>query len=163
MVLHASTISESEVSITALCLLCSPSYTAVWSKNCLKSTSVIKVAAVKNTIVPCAPIIIRNRSIHCPSLSAMFNLLYKAVRINCKNCLKSTSVTTMEKYGWFLVRKGSHHMQPPNQRFSLSAKMNGRFDVTSGTFWHTAICAMYSPGIYQCPPLCSVNKSSLYP
>jgi len=30
-----------------------------------------------------------------------------------------------EKYRQFLLRKGSHHMQPPNQRFLLSAKMNG--------------------------------------
>jgi len=29
------------------------------------------------------------------------------------------------KYRQFPLRKGSHHMQPPNQRFSLSAKMNG--------------------------------------
>jgi len=48
-VLHASIISESEVSITVLCLLCSTCYTAVRIKNCLKSTSVIKVATMKNT------------------------------------------------------------------------------------------------------------------
>jgi len=52
MVLHASIISESEVSITVLCLLFSPHYTAVGIKNCSKSTSVIKVATMKNTMVP---------------------------------------------------------------------------------------------------------------
>jgi len=35
--------------------------------------SVIKVAAVKNTITPHGPIIVRNQSIHCPSLSAMLH------------------------------------------------------------------------------------------
>jgi len=49
MVSRASIISESEVSITVLCLLCSPHYTAVRIKNCLKSTSVITVATMKNT------------------------------------------------------------------------------------------------------------------
>ena len=44
MVLCATIISESEVSITVLCLLCLPHYTAVPINKCLKSTSVIKVA-----------------------------------------------------------------------------------------------------------------------
>ena len=42
IVVCASIISESEVSITVLCLLCSPHYTAVRIKKCLKSTSVLK-------------------------------------------------------------------------------------------------------------------------
>jgi len=92
MIPHASVISESEVSIMALCLLCSPSYTAVRSKNCSKSTSLIKVAAVKNTIVPHTPIIVRNWSTLCPSLSAMFNSLH--------------SSTNQEKH---LCNQGSHH------------------------------------------------------
>ena len=45
MVLRALFISESEVSVMAVCLLCSPSYTAMRSKNCSKSMPVIKVAA----------------------------------------------------------------------------------------------------------------------
>ena len=51
MVVHAS---ESEVSITVLCLLCAPRYTAVRIKNCLKSMSVIKVA----NMVLRAPVIV---------------------------------------------------------------------------------------------------------
>ena len=47
MVLRASIISESEVSIKVLCPQYSPRYTAVHIKNCLKSTSVIKVATMK--------------------------------------------------------------------------------------------------------------------
>jgi len=41
--------SETEVSIALLCQLCSTHYTAVRTKNCLKSTSVIKVATMKST------------------------------------------------------------------------------------------------------------------
>jgi len=41
--------SETEVSIALLCQLCSTHYTAVQIKNCLKSTSLIKVATMKNT------------------------------------------------------------------------------------------------------------------
>ena len=40
---------KSEVSITLRCRLCSTRYTAVQIKNCLKSTSVIKIATMKNT------------------------------------------------------------------------------------------------------------------
>jgi len=55
MIARASIISENEVSITVLCLLCSPRYTAVQIKNYSKSMSVIKVATARNTIVPRAP------------------------------------------------------------------------------------------------------------
>jgi len=44
---RASIISESEVSITVLCMPCSPRYTAVQIKNCSKSTPVIKVATIR--------------------------------------------------------------------------------------------------------------------
>ena len=40
---------KSEVSITLCCQLCSTHYTAVQIKNCLKSTSAIKIATMKNT------------------------------------------------------------------------------------------------------------------
>ena len=39
---------KSEVSITLHCRLCSTRYTAVQIKNCLKSTSAIKIATMKN-------------------------------------------------------------------------------------------------------------------
>ena len=58
MVARASIVSESEVSITILCLLCLPCYTAVRIKNCLKSTFIITVATMKNTMVPCTPVIV---------------------------------------------------------------------------------------------------------
>jgi len=78
MVAHASIISESEVSITVLCLLCSSCYTAVRIKNWSKGISVITVATTKNTMVPRAPLIAWNWSIHCPSLSAMFDSLHNS-------------------------------------------------------------------------------------
>ena len=40
---------KSEVSITLHCRLCSTRYTAVKIKNCLKSTSAIKLVTMKNT------------------------------------------------------------------------------------------------------------------
>ena len=40
---------KSEVSITLHCQLCSTRYTAVRIKNCLKSTSAIEIAMMKNT------------------------------------------------------------------------------------------------------------------
>jgi len=41
--------SETELSIALLCQLFSTCYIAVQNKNCLKSTSVIMVATMKNT------------------------------------------------------------------------------------------------------------------
>ena len=52
IVSHAPTINyrlKSEVSIMLHCQLCSTRYTALRIKNCLKSTSAIKVATMKNT------------------------------------------------------------------------------------------------------------------
>ena len=40
---------KSEISITLRCQLCSTCYTALQIKNCLKITSAIKVATMKNT------------------------------------------------------------------------------------------------------------------
>ena len=51
MVLHPNLINyhlKSEVSITLCCWLCSTRYTAIRIKNCLKSTSAIKIATMKN-------------------------------------------------------------------------------------------------------------------
>ena len=46
---HINYRLKSEVSITLRCRLCSIRYTAVRIKNCLKSTSAIKIATMKNT------------------------------------------------------------------------------------------------------------------
>ena len=126
MIARASIISESKVSITVLCLLCLPCYTAVWIKNCSKSMSVIKVATARNTIVPRAPQLSSETEVSIALLCQLCSTCYTAVQI--KKCLKSTSVlkvATMKNTDDFSFRKESHHVQPPNQRFSLSAKMNG--------------------------------------
>ena len=144
IVLHAwSIISESEMSIIFLCLLhMFTQLHSIWIKNFSKSTPVIKVAAVKNTIMLYIPFIVWNRSIHCPSLSATFNSLHS-----------STNQELFEKYlcnwGSHYIsvtqrRKGSHYVQPPNQHFSLSAKMNGteRRALVSPWRMHWTHCSM---------------------
>jgi len=98
-----SIISESEVSITILCLLCLPCYTAVRIKNCSKSTSVIKVATTKNMMVPRSPVIVWNWSIHCSSLSAMFNSLHISTNQELFEKHLCNKSSHYEKYGWFLL------------------------------------------------------------
>ena len=46
---HINYSLKSEVSVTLCCRLCSTRYTAVRIKNCLKSTSAIEIATMKNT------------------------------------------------------------------------------------------------------------------
>jgi len=136
----ASIISESEVSITILCLLCSPCYTAAWIKNCSKSTSIIKVATTKNMMVPHAPVIVWNWSIHCPSLSAMFDSLHSSTNQELfeKHLCKSSHY---EKYGRFLLtqRKPSH--ATTELMLPLSAKMKGTQRVSPWRM-HCTYCGM---------------------
>ena len=83
-----------------LCLLCSPCYTAVWIKNCSKSTSVIKVDTMKNTMVPYAPVIVWNWSIHCASLSAAFDLSHSSTN---QDLFEKHQSSHYEKYRRFLI------------------------------------------------------------
>jgi len=76
MVPHASIKSESEVSIAVLWLLCSPRYTAVQIKNYSKSTSVIKLATMKD--INSAALLLSSKTKVSISLSAMFNLSYSS-------------------------------------------------------------------------------------
>jgi len=116
MILCASIISESEVSITVLCLLCSSHYTAVKIKNCLKSMSVIKVATTKIQ----APVI------HFPShLSATFNLLHSCTDQELFEKHLCNQGSHCEKYGWFPLHTGSHHLQPSNQGDTGKSLKNG--------------------------------------
>jgi len=118
-------ISENEVSIMVLCLLFSPYYTAVRIKNCSKSMSVIKVTTMKIRWC-CMPQLLSGTEVSITLFYQLCLTCYIAVRI--KNCLKSTSVikvSIMKSMNDFSLRKGSHYMQPLNQCFSLSAKMNG--------------------------------------
>jgi len=103
-------------------MLCSPHYTAVQ----IKSTSVIKVATMKlNMMVPIAQVIIWNWSVLCPSLSAMFNLLHSSMNQELFEEHLCNQGSYYEKYRQFPLHTGSHHVLPPNQHLSLSAKMNG--------------------------------------
>jgi len=95
-------ISKSEVSITVLCLLCSTRYTAVQIKNCSKTTSVITVVTMKITMVSHAPVIIWNWSIHCPSLSAMFDSLHSSTNQEVFEKHLCNESSHYEKYGQFL-------------------------------------------------------------
>ena len=129
MVARASIISESEVYITVLCLI----------KNCSKGMSVITVATMKNMMVTCAPVIIWNWSLLCQlSLTR-----YTEVRI--EKCSKITSVIkvgTIKYTNNFSLCKGSHHVQFPNSRFSMSAKMNGTQRRILASSWrmHSTYC-----------------------
>jgi len=73
---RASILSDSEVSITVLFLLFSPYYTAVRISNCSKSTYVIKVATMKNMIVPHAPF---ETEVSISLLCQLFSTCYIAV------------------------------------------------------------------------------------
>jgi len=142
----ASIISESDVSITILCLLCPPRYTAVQIKNCSISTFVITVATMKNTIVLCAPVIVWNWSIHYPSLSAMFDLLHSSTnQEGFENHLCSKS--SHHEYGRFLVmqRKPSH-VTTKLMLFTVSKNQRwmehkgGHWQVPQECIAHTVVC-----------------------
>ena len=90
MVVRASIIFENGVSITVLCSLCSPRYTTVRIKNCSKSTSVIKVATMRNMMVPRVPQLSSETEVSIALFCQLCSTCYTAVRI--KKCLKSTSV-----------------------------------------------------------------------
>jgi len=138
MVLHASTTPESEVSIKVLCLLCSQRYTAVQIKNRSKNTSVIKVATMEVQMVLHTPVIVWHWSIHCPSLSAMFNSLHSSTNQELFEkylCSQSSHYENTDRGGWFSVMQRKPHVQPPNQHFSLLAKMNRTQRRTLGSPW----------------------------
>jgi len=75
--------------------------------------SVIKVATVKNTIMPHAPEIEVSIA-QAPSLSAMFNSLHSSMNQELFEKCICNEGSHHEKYGRFLLHKGSHHVQPPN-------------------------------------------------
>jgi len=128
---HASIISESEVSITVLCLLCSPRYTAVRIKNCSKSTPVIKVATMKNTMLPRTPVIVWNWSIHYPSLSAVFDSLHSSTNQELFEKHLCNKSRHYEKYGRSLVmqRKPSH----ANTKLTLFTVSKDEWNTKEGT------------------------------
>ena len=82
---------------------CSTCYTAVWVKNCLKSTSVIKVATMKIT----------GSAAHPSILTIIFYKwsIFYVVRIKTYHLCNQGSC--YEKWEWFPLHKGNHRVQPP--------------------------------------------------
>ena len=119
MVLRASIMSESEVSITVLCLLCSSRYTAVQIKNCLKSTSVI---TVKNMMVS-RPSYHLKLKYPLPFSVSYVQLVTQQYRLKSTSLIICIVATTKNRDDFHYASKRSHHMQPPNQCFPLSANM----------------------------------------
>jgi len=165
MVLHASIISESEVSITVLVsamftLLHSNTNQKLFKKYlCNQSSHYENIDSVVH------PSYRPKLKYPFPySVSYVQLVHYTAVWI--KNCLKSTSICNRgshyEKYGWFLLCKESHHVQPPNQCFSLSTKLNGTQKRTLVSPWrkHCTYCCM-PKGTYQAEAMSKIEKSSL--
>jgi len=117
-------LCKNEASIMVLCLLhmFTPLHSST-NQELLEKHVCIKVTTMKSVD---APVIIWNWSIYFASLSVTY------VQLNTRQ-YKSRTVRKVplyqgcyyEKYGRILLCKVSHHVQPPNQRFSLSAKMNG--------------------------------------
>jgi len=97
MVSHDSVISESEVSITVLCLLLyvHPVTQQYESRTVQKVRLYNQSSHYENTMVLRALVVVWNWSIHCPSLSAMFDSLH--------------SSTNQELFGKHLCNQGSHY------------------------------------------------------
>ena len=92
----------------------------VWNKNSHTSLSTFgePMHSIQKVNMPqLLAIIVWNWNI--PSLSAMFNTQYKSIEKYL--CNQSSHY---EKYGQFSLYTGSHHVQPPNWHFSLSAEIN---------------------------------------
>jgi len=87
---RASIISESEVSITVLCLQCSSHYAAVWIKNYSKSTSVNKGSHYEKYNGAVRPSLSSETKVSISLPCQLCSTRYIAIQIN--NCLKSTSV-----------------------------------------------------------------------
>jgi len=150
---RASIISKNEVSSTVLCLQCSPSYTAVWIKNCLKNTS-FKVATMKNMMVPHAPVIVWN----CPIslLCQLCSTCYTAIQIN--SCLKSTfviKIATMKKYGRFAwndfryakeVITCNHQINAIHCQQRWMEHKGGLWQVPEECIGRTAVCQRHLSG-----------------
>ena len=99
MIARASIISESEISITVLCLLCSPHNTAVRIKNCSKSTSKLPL---REMWWCCGPPSYRLKLKYLLPVSVSY---VRRVSMNQEVFEKHLCIKTShyEKYGWFLV------------------------------------------------------------
>ena len=116
-----SFLSEKIMLHCQLCLTCLL-HSSKETKNCLKPTSVIKVATITKKI----------QGLICTQLSSESEI---SITIHSKTQSKRTFVIkafvikAQWHYGHFPLCKGSHHVQPPNRHYSLSAKMNTKEDT----------------------------------
>ena len=92
-------VSENEVS-SQLCLTC---YTAKWIKICTKSTSLAKIATMKDSNSAFAPV--KGTPLYC---------VHKLLSEKRRSHYASLSAKISR----------SHHVVPPNQHFPLSTKMS---------------------------------------
>jgi len=72
-----------------------------------------------------------------------------AITLCCQLCLTCYQLVQIEKYLYnpnsqyekYPLQKGSHHVQPPNQHFLLSAKIDGtQMSTLVECIVHTAVC-----------------------
>jgi len=107
-----------------LFICCVHPITQQYKSKTFRCTSVIKVSAVKNTIMLRAPIIVWNWSINCPSPPAMFNSLH--------------SNTNQELFEKRLCNQGSHHEKyRQSQRKPSLATTKSTFFTVSKDEWNT--------------------------
>ena len=122
--------------------------TTLRTKNCLKSTSAIHAyqkgrngAARPSYINHCLKSEV-SITLHCRLCLTCYTILRIMNRSKNTSTIK---VATMKNTNNFCYKvEGSHHMLPPNQHFSLSAKMNGtqRRTVVSPRRMHCTYCGM---------------------
>jgi len=86
-------------SITVLCLLWSHYYKEVQIKTCLKSTQ----SSHYEKLMPCAPVIVWDWSIHYPPLSAMFDSLHSSTNQELFENHLCNKSSHYEKYKQFLI------------------------------------------------------------
>jgi len=82
--------------------------------------------------------------IHCSSLLAMSNSLHSSTNHKLFEKPLCNKSSHNGKSRWFPIHKGSHHVPPPNQPFSLSVKINGaqRRTLVSPWWMHWTYCSM---------------------
>ena len=141
----AQAISIIVIFIMLHCQLCSACYTALWIKNCSKSTSAYHTYQKKWHHTPQLYQLLSEKwRIHYASVLAMFNPLYSNTNRELFEKHLCNQSSHYEKYGWFPFRREAYHVLPLNRHFSLSAKMNGTQRRTLVSPWrmHFMYCSI---------------------
>jgi len=105
-----------------------------------KNTSVISVATMKFTMVPHAPVIVWNWSIHCPSLlSAMFDSLHSSTNQEVFEKHLCNKSSHYEKCGWFLVMQRKPSRATTNLMLFIVSKDEWNTKEDTGKFLKNAL------------------------